>query len=197
MFVLKKTMKSLYECLEEVTDARRKQGQRTPIAAFLEMIVLGGMSGNYSIRSIARFIDRNEKYFVDRYNLEHGTPGYTNLRKFLEKLDYKELNQAVKKWCSQFLQSGDWIAIDGKAITSTVTNKHNSEQNYLSMVSMFCSKKGIVIDTQSIENKKEHEGLAARELIAQCELKGVTFTMDAMHCQKKLRKQSWSQEMST
>ena len=60
---------------------------------------------------------------------------------------------------------------------------------------MFCTKKGIVIDTKSLENKKENEGLTAREMILQCELKGVTFTMDALHCQKKQSKLSWSQEM--
>ena len=64
------------------------------------------------------------------------------------------------------------------------------------MVSLFCNNKGITIATQSIENKKDNEGQAARELIKMCELKGITFTMDALHCQKKLRKPSWSQEMT-
>jgi len=188
-------MISLYNGLLEVTDPRRKQGQRTPLAAFLEMIILAGMSGNHAIRAVSRFIDRNEAYFVDRYNLKHGTPKYTNLRNFLEILDYEQLNSAVKKWCSQYIEGQDWISIDGKAIRSTVTNSHSEVQNFLSMVSMFCTKKGIVIDTKSLENKKENEGLTAREMILQCELKGVTFTMDALHCQKKQSKLSWSQEM--
>lgn len=188
-------MKSLYEFLLEVKDARRKQGQRTPIAAFLEMIVLAEMSGNYSIRSISRFIERNDLYFRERYNLKYGTPGYTNLRKFLSKLDYKAVNEALKVWSLQFMENTDWVSIDGKAIKSTVTNKHDSEQNYLNMVSFFCNKKGIVLDTKTVENKKEHEGLAAREMISAFELEGITFTLDALHCQKKQQKPSWSQEM--
>ena len=69
-------------------------------------------------------------------------------------------------------------------------------QNYKSMVSMFCSEKGIVISARSIENKKSHEGEAVRMLIEQLELKGMVFTMDALHCQKKQRNISWSQEMT-
>ena len=63
------------------------------------------------------------------------------------------------------------------------------------MVSLFCSESGLVLKTTSIENKKEHEGQAARELIELFDKQGVTFTLDALHCQKKQRKSSWSQEM--
>ena len=190
-------MKSLYECLKNVKDHRRAQGQRTPLTAFLEMIVLAVMSGNFAIRSIARFIKNNEQFFVDRYNLEHGTPVYATVRNFIKSLDYKEMCSALSKWSVQFLDNEDWIAIDGKVMGSTVTNYHDSTQNFKSMVCMFTSKKGIVIKAVSIENKKEHEGQAARDLIKQFEKKAITFTMDALHCQKKQRKPSWSQEMST
>lgn len=188
-------MKTLYESLKEVKDPRRAQGIRTPLAAFLEMIILAEMSGNYSIRSVSRFIDRNRTFFSQRYELAT-TPSYGTLRDLLKILDYKVLNNVLRDWCSQFMSEQDWIAIDGKAIKSTVTNKQDAAQNYLSMVSMFCSKRNIVLDTQGFENKKEHEIKTARDLINDCELKGVTFTMDALHCQKKQSKISWSQEMT-
>ena len=188
-------MKSLYECLLGFKDFRRKQGVRTPVTAFLEMIILAEMSGNNSIRSISRFIKRNEAFYVDRYNLEHGVPSYGTLRDFLKGVEGDELSLVLKDWCLQFIEQGDWVAVDGKAINSTVTNKHGSGQNYLSMVSLFCSRQGIVIGSEPLENKKENEIMTAKELISKYELSGVTFTMDALHCQKKLRKPSWSQEM--
>ncbi len=189
-------MKPLYEYLLNVKDHRRAQGQRTPMSAFVEMIILAGMSGNFSIRSIARFITNNEDYFVARYKLEHGTPAYATVRNFIKEVDYQEMCNSLSDWSVQYIENEDWIAVDGKAIGSTVTNCHNPTQNFINMVSMFISKKGIVINSVSIENKKEHEGNAARELIKQFEQKGVTFTMDALHCQKKQQKLSWSQEMS-
>lgn len=189
-------MESLYERLKLVKDHRRAQGQRIPMGAFLEMIVLAGMSGHFGFRPMSRFISLNEDFFVERYKLNHGAPAYATLRNFTKELDYKNLCDALYRWGSQYIKQDDWISIDGKAIGSTVTNGNNSEQNFKSMVSMFCNKTGIVVNTTSIENKKENETQAARDLISLCELKGVTFTMDALHCQKKQLKQSWSQEMS-
>lgn len=190
-------MKSLHDFLHEVPDHRRAQGTRTPIGAFLEMIVLAGMSGHIQIRPLSRFITNNATYFNDRYNLQHGTPSYATIRNFFKGLDFTELTKAFTNWSSQFLEPNEWISIDGKVIGSTVTDCHNTKQNYESMVSAFCSKNEIVLEVVSISNKEDHEGAAARRIIEQFENKGVTFTMDALHCQKKQRKPSWSQEMST
>jgi hypothetical protein len=189
-------MKSLFDCLKSVKDHRRAQGQRTPFYAFLEMIVLAGMSGHFGFRPISRFIYNNQVFFIERYNLQHGVPAYATLRNFTKEIEYNELCVALHEWCSQYIEEDDWIAIDGKVMASTVTNSHDSKQNYKSMVSSFCNKKGIVINTESFENKKENEGETARELIRLFENKGVTFTLDALHCQKKLPKLSWSQEMT-
>lgn len=196
MFATK--MKTLTYFLKDVPDFRRPQGRRIQLNHFLEAMILAGMSGHFGIRSIARFVLDNEDFFISRYQLLHGVPKQTNIHLILKSLDYERLNEALRKWASQYLDPKDehWIAIDGKAIGSTVTEKHGSKQNYKSMVSMFCSKMGVVISSKAIENKKSNEGDAARMLIDQLELKGMVFTMDALHCQKKQRRLSWSQEMT-
>ena len=143
------------------------------------------------------FIKNNEDYFIERYKLLHGVPSQTGVFKFLRALDYEELNNALIKWMEQYVEGEEyWISIDGKGIGSTVTDKHNSKQNYKSIVSMFSSKQNLVIATKGFESKKDHEITTARDLIKQLEIKGVTFTLDALHCQKKQRKLSWWEEMS-
>lgn len=191
-------MTTLFECLTKVKDFRRAQGQRITLSAFLEMTILAGMSGHFSINGISRFMKNNEGFFIDRYQLNHGVPAQGTVFNNLKKISFEELNTVLRTWMRQYIdQEADlWIAIDGKAIGSTLINKHNEHQNFKSMVSMFSQQKGIVLDTVSIENKKQHEGQAARDLIGQFESKGVTFTLDALHCQKKLLKPSWSQEMT-
>ncbi len=196
MFVLKIDM-TLHEALNTIIDKRRKQGQRYPLGSYLEMIVLAGMSGHFGINSISRFIKNNKDYFIDRYNLSHGVPSQTGIFNFLRDLDYEELNMALTKWMSQYVKGEEiWISIDGKGLGSTVTDKHNSKQNYKSIVSMFSSERKVVISTKGFESKKEHEITTARDLIEQLNLQGVTFTLDALHCQKKPRKQSWWEEMT-
>ena len=190
-------MKLLFEYFGVIKDKRRKQGKRFSLPAMLEMIVLAGMSGHFGINSISRFIKNNSEFFIDRYNMKHKVPGKTTIFKFLSTIDYEELNDILVEWLLQYIDrdSNFWVSIDGKALCSTVTNSCDSEQNYKSIVSAFCSELEIVLDSRAMETKKSDEAKLARELIAKLELKGITFTLDALHCQKKQLKPSWSQEM--
>lgn len=43
-----------------------------------------------------------------------------------------------------------WIAIDGKALGSTLTDMQGSDENYKSMESMFVQSKVVVLDAVSI-----------------------------------------------
>ena len=157
-------MKTLYDCLFEMKDFRRAQGQRIPLAAFLEMSVLAGMSGHFGINSISRFIKNNEVFFINRYNLLHGVPSRTTVFNLLKKIPFDEFSCVVRNWMKQFLEnkSDVWIAIDGKAIGSTLVNKFESKQNFKSMVSLFSKEIGVVLDAVGMESKKANEGAAAR-----------------------------------
>ena len=192
-------MISLYEVLSEIPDFRRKEGQRFAFPALLEMVILAGVSGYFGINSIHRFIKNNKDYFINRYDFVHGVPSQTGLFNFLSKLDYNALNKALTSWSVQFMDtdSKNWIAIDGKAIGSTITDKFGSKQNYQMILNMFCKEKQIVISTKAYENKHSNEGQEARQLIEQMTLKGMTLTLDAVHCQKKQRKPLWWEEMTT
>jgi len=106
------------------------------------------------------------------------------------------LNEALSNWTKQFVDSDKWIAIDGKAISSTVTDMHGQRQNFKSIVTLFCTEKDIVIASKSFENKIGNETQTARALIDQLNMEGVTFTMDALHCKKKPPRVSWPQEMT-
>lgn len=191
-------MKTLHDCLQQIKDFRRPQGQRISLPSFLEICVLAGMSGHFGINSISRFMKNNENYFIDRYDLQHGVPSQTTVFNIFKELPFEDFSLAIRTWMIQFVEQGNdlWVAIDGKAIGSTVTDKFGSQQNFKSMVSLFIREMGVVLDTISIETKKGNEGQAARDLINLLEAKGITFTLDALHCQKKPSAASWSLEMT-
>ncbi len=189
-------MKILQDFLKQVPDHRRPQGQRVPHLYFLEMIVLAGMSGNYGLRPVARFIKNNSSFFEKRYKLLHGVPSGSSVQNFITGLDFTALTQALHNWTKQFLDSSKWMSIDGKALGSTVSDMHDKQQNFKMIVNMFCHEKEILVQAKSFQNKKSNEALSARELIASLEMQGITFVMDALHCQKKQPKLSWSQEMT-
>jgi len=168
-------MRSLYSYLREVKDHRRLQGQRTPMAAFMEMIVLAALGRQTGIREISRFIKNNDKFFVERYGLKHGTPTYATLRNFLGQLNHKSFLNAVRSWVLQYTEDDDLVAIDVKAHDSTMTLGDiwdNSKQILKSMLNKVCDEKEIEA-LKSFENKS----ITAEELIKACESKGITFAI--------------------
>ena len=198
MFGEKSSMKGLTHFISKIPDNRRKQGQRVTLPAFLTMVTLSSMSGFCSLQGMARFMKNNEEYFVERFGLLHGVPGYTRIRTLLASIDFEALNRAFYEWASQFVdeENSDWLAIDGKGIKSTVIDYEESNQNFHAMVSAFTRSKGISISSTHFENKRKSEIVAARELITQLDQKGLVLTLDAIHCQKKRRPKSWVEEMT-
>ena len=85
------------------------------------------------------------------------------------------------------IQAGEWIAIDGKSIRSTVSDYSDSYQNFVSLVSLFCRKREQVLHVQRLENKKDYEGKIVEDLLEMLDLKDVVFTLDALHCKKNAK----------
>ena len=191
-------MKGLTTFLAGVPDYRRPQGVRVPLPAMLTMIVLGFMSGRFSMQSLARFMKNNEQYFSKKFGLDHGVPGYTQLRTILKRLDFTSLNNAFYEWASQFVakEEEDWLSMDGKGFNSTVMNAHDQKQSFYALVSVFSKKKEIMLTAQQYTNAKESEIHTVQELIESLEQKGMVLTLDALHCQKKQRPLSWVEEMT-
>jgi len=190
-------MQSLTHYLNEIPDHRRKQGQRISLSSFLTLVILGNMSGHTSLQSLARFFKNNQEYFIEKFNLLHGVPGYTRTRTLLKEIDFEDLNHAFTQWSFQFLKKGDWIHIDGKGMSSTSANYFDSYQNFHYLVSAFCERIGMSLTSATFESKKVSEIKSVKELVETFKDKGVIITLDALHCQKKRPKPSWSLEMIT
>lgn len=192
-------MRTLQEHLSLIPDHRKPNGIRFPYVAMLEMVILSGMSGFFGINSISRFIKNNEQFFVDRFQLEHRVPSKTQIFNFLRDFDFDAVSAAFSSWMMEVL--GDdledqVVNVDGKSISSTVSSPYSSQQNFVSIVSLYAAELGVVIGSEALENKKSNEVAAFHELLDKLELKGVILTFDALYCKKKPRKLSWTQEMA-
>ena len=188
-------MRSLSHFIQEIPDHRSRQGLRHPFHPFICMIVLSHLNGYYGLNEMSRFIKRNAAFFMDTFNLK-SVPGYTILRTFCSEVCFDHINQAFYRWASQFINESNWYSIDGKGMRSTTTNTFSVNQNFKAMVSIFNHKTGMVLASSTYENKVTSEIHCVQELIAALEQKGMILTLDALHCQKKLSKPSWTMEMT-
>ena len=182
---------SLVECLAEVEDPRRLQGQRYGSVAFLLIILMGIIRGRYGYREIGRFCKLNELALIEQFGFKNNkVPSHVSIRTFILSTDFASIQKAFHKWTQDYVQieEGEWISIDGKSIRSTVSDCSNEFQNFVSLVSLFSSRREQVLHVERLENKKDYEGKTVEELLGILDLRGVIFTLDALHCKKNAKK---------
>ena len=185
--------KSLVDYLKEIDDHRDTHGRRHPLWLILLIMILGIMSGYWGYRGLGRFVERHRRQLIQVLNIPQArVPSYSTLRRVMIDLDYDAVTQVFNDWASQYTHNsqGQWIAIDGKSLKNTVNDCYGKEQNFVMMVSAFSHERGEILGIKIMENKKQSEIVAVQDLLELLDLSGVVFTMDALHCQKKLFPQS-------
>lgn len=191
----KKTMQSLSYFIQQIPDHRSRQGLRHPFHPFVSMIILAHLGGYCGLNEMTRFIRTNADYFKKTFNLTV-VPGYTILRTFCAEVSFEHINKAFYSWASQYVNEKNWFSIDGKGLNSTATEAFSIDQNFKAMVSVFNHASGMVLVSNTYENKGKSEIHSVQDLISKLEQKGMVLTLDALHCQKKQSKPSWIVEMS-
>ncbi len=139
-------------------------------------------------RQLGRFTERHRLTLIKLLNIPQARlPSYSTIRRVMVHTDYQKLQIAFNKWSQQYskIKSKEWVSIDGKSLKNTVNNFDKSEQNFVNCVSAFSHERGLVLGIKIFENKQESEIKIVRKLLDILDLKGVVFTLDALHCQKK------------
>jgi DDE_Tnp_1-associated len=183
--------KSLLFYFSNVEDPRRLQGQRHELSLILLITLMSIMSGYIGYRAIGDFMKRNREELLAALKPKKGRlPSFDVIRKVLIDIDFKNFSTQFHNWAKQniSISKNEWISIDGKAIGGTVSNAHSINQDFVSLVSLYCSKQQLVFGNAQVTNSKESEIPVVKQLIEALNLKGVTFSLDALHCQKKQQK---------
>ena len=180
---------NLLAYLVRVKDPRRAQGQRHEFRLILLLTLMSIMSGYIGYRAIGDFIKRNQAGLLSVLRPKKGTlPSFDVIREVLIRIDFTEFSKQFHYWARQYvdMSAKEWVSIDGKAIGGTVANSSGIDQDFVSLVSLYCSKKKLVLGNAQVSNGKQSEIPVVQQLVEALHLEGVTFTLDALHCQKKL-----------
>ena len=179
---------SIIDYLHLIPDRRRGAGQRHDQTLVLLIVLMSIMSGYNGYRAIGDFIERNRRDLLKFLKPHKGRlPSFDTVRRVLQNIDFEEFSQQFHKWAMQYvsISKSELISIDGKAISGTMTNYHDNKQRFINLVSLYCSKQKMVIGNANVDNSKESEIPVVKQLIEALDIKGATFTLDALHCQKK------------
>jgi hypothetical protein len=178
---------SLIQSLQNVEDFRAVHGRRYPLWLILLLIIMGTISGCKSYYALEEFGARHCEALCKMLGLNlNRFPSDTTFRRVLQKLDFGLLAQQFEQWAKEQLElePGEGIAIDGKSIKSTVDKEKADYQNFVSMVSVYSQRQGIVLATQAMDHKSNSELKVVQKLLEVLALQDVVVTLDALHCQK-------------
>lgn len=178
---------SLTELLCQVKDKRRKQGTRHSLPHIMTIVITATMSGYEGYRSMEDFCTRYKEELLEVLGQpKHGLASYSSIRRVMMTIDFNKVSYLFYKWIRNKIKidKKEWMQIDGKGIKGTVEYADNKYQRFISLVSLFMDRTGIVLNVQQMNNKTQSEINVVRQLIGGLALKGIILSMDAIHCQK-------------
>jgi hypothetical protein len=179
----------LLAALEQISDPRRRQGRRYPLAHLLLFSVLAVLAGAASYRGLRVFMAVHR----ERLNAVFGTssrraPAVNTLRALFQALDPAALEAAFRQHARELSKAAPSpgrgiIALDGKTLKRSFD--HLNDRAAAHVLSAFACEAALILAHQEVRGAPE-EVPAVQSLIEALGVRGVLFTADALHAQKKL-----------
>jgi len=147
------------------------------------------MTGYTGYRALGDFAKSHQQALTKNFGIRRReVPSYSTIRRVIMGVDWTNFIEIFNQWANQLTITDDeskWLAIDGKSLRSTIKHYCDNQQNFVSIISVFCQDNGLVLYLAKMENKKESEISHVQDIARISGLKGKVFTADALHCQKQ------------
>ena len=106
------------------------------------------------------------------------------------RVDFVSLTEAFNAWMQEAFvpMPNEQTATDGKSIKASLSDYDCAYQDFVSVVSAFSVAQGVVVGLEAMRNHHTSEIKTVEMLLDKLQLKGVCFSLDALHTQKN----SWA-----
>lgn len=169
---------SLLGHLQEVRDARRREGKIYPLWSILGMLVLAALNGQKSLRSMWLWCARHWGK-ISRplgFTGQAHAPSYGAVWYALHQLDAAQLEQETQAWSGQVrCQEAEGWSIDGKVLRGS--RRTDPSEAALQVVTMVAQTLRQVMGQQSVTGGDQIE--ATLQLLKAVPLDGKLVTLDA------------------
>lgn len=179
----------LLDYLNKIVDKRKGKGKQYHLGYILFFSLLAILCGANSYPKIAAFIDEKFWQFDEIFNMGWVRPPESStIRKIFYTINYEDLEDKFRKYFHEVLKLDKLadigiLAADGKTLRGSFD--HMKDQRAVQILSIFATNINLIVGHSKIDNKT-NEIPVLPELIKELGIEGKIFTMDAMHCQKKL-----------
>ena len=176
---------TLISILKKIDDPRIERTRLHNLIDILMIAICASMCGMTGWEEFESFGEEKKEWFNSFLELPNGIPSHDTFRRVFQRLNPKQLQNALTEWTQQLQISleGKVIAIDGKTLRASFDNTKGLAP--LHTVSAFVAENNFVIGQTFVEDKK-NEITAIPELLKILEIKGAIVTIDAIGCQKAI-----------
>jgi len=181
---VQKEIKPLNFFLEQVPDHRRAQGRRHSMPTLLQLYIIAVASGANSTRAVWRLVLNNFEELKTEASLNlRSVPALSTFNDLVRRLDFSELARLFTEWASQYIEEGDFLSFDGKVVGGTVKDAHSESQTYAALASAWLPRLKICVGVQVVEDSKNGEIGAVKDLLDLLGHSRIIVAADALHCQ--------------
>jgi hypothetical protein len=183
---------NLIEEIKKIKDFRTKEGRMHPLWLVLLIVILGTMSGYLGYRALGHFVTKHQEALITTLKVsKNRLPSYSTIRRVMMGIDFEEFTMIFNNWAIAMVKPEErrWLAVDGKTIRGSEQKGANSYSQFVQVVSVFSTSTGVTLAMSSWYSQEKSEILVVQNLLKTLGLSGVVFTLDALHCQKKLPRQ--------
>lgn len=175
--------------LDNLKDHRRAQGLRYELKHIILFSIMAILSNAKSYRQISSFIKVHYKTLDKDFCLNwKSPPSYSTVRNIIQGTDhdgleycFRSYSQSLSKQCNSNAETS--IAVDGKVLRGSYD--HFEDKKAVQVLSFFETRQRLILAHEVIE-EKTNEIPVFQRLINELQLDGIVYTLDALHCQKKL-----------
>ena len=179
---------TLITILHKINDPRIERTKLHKLIDILAIAICSSMCGFTGWEEFEAFGQEKKEWFKTFLELPNGIPSHDTFRRVFQRLDPKQLQNALTEWSLQLQQSlaGKVVAIDGKTLRASFDATKGLAP--LHTISAFVTESKFVLGQVFVKDK-ENEIVAIPELLKALEITGAIVTIDAMGCQKKIAQQ--------
>jgi len=177
-------VKSLYVIFSKIPEYRDNRGKRHQLIDIFILTTFGLLCGFTDFENMQYYLERNEKYFSKLLDLKNGIPSHDTFSRIFREIDPRDFMDCFMRVLDGiYLESGNHIALDGKAIRAARDKVNKENTPYI--VSAFDADKLVLISQVKVKHKS-NEIPALFDLIKIINIKEKVVTIDAIGCQTEI-----------
>lgn len=180
------SLDSLYVRLSQLTDRRRRQGTRYPLAFVLLALIVAKLGGADKPKAIAEWVAERAALFAETFELKRSAmPHHNTYRRVMQAgVDPAELQRLFDSFLADLPQTGlpVQVALDGKTLRGTLVW---GKTRGLHLLAAYWPEAGLVLAQVEVDPTTNEIG-AAPLVLKSLDLKGKIITGDAIFAQRDL-----------